>query len=653
SLIAILICLTLSAAVRAEDQNTLPPLRKVLVPADRPGEWPRGDWQPVPIEEFRALVEAARPKPPEPHRVWIEQAEYSATLVDDTLRGGKLTWSVRHAGEGPALLPLGPLDLAVRDLTWPDRAAVWGTSAGGTLSAWIDRPDGTLSGAWALQGRQLSRSVEFQLGLAPAVVSRITLRVPVGRTLRASDGQVRGPEPDGEGWNRWRVELGSGTQCHLTIAQETDAAESEPAVLVESDVRYAVREEGLELEAEIYLEALGAPLTTFALALPAECNVVAIHYGDTPLMWRSADASGDRQRLSVRLPDPLTGRSRIIRVRGLMPARWDQRWRLPQITLPRTTLLSGRLHLSVYRPLVLHDVGTRGCRQTGTVFDPNAGLQMTFDQHEPAAGLSVLIGHPPALLSAAAVARLTLGSDLWTQIAHVRWSVRAGMLFEASCLVADGWEITEARAPQGSSAGGVSHWEVREQPAGRRHLVLEFVDPLAPGRDQVVEIRARRRPQPTLTFPPLRPVGCDALEAFLAVTHSADATARLSETGSFTVTTAEDAPQFAVASPLWPAIAEAPRGRTVFLTGPGPITGGSISWDSADALSRADVWVDAALHRDELTERLTVSAESSASTIDEVLLYVNEPPRGDGERLPRWTFRSGKTRPAAQRLPAG
>ena len=84
----------------------------------------RGEFE----EMVRKAARTAR-RQPEPPR--LVQAHFRAKLLrsglDDNALVGTAEWTIAHAGPGPGLLPLEPLDLALTNVRWTDnRPAVIG-----------------------------------------------------------------------------------------------------------------------------------------------------------------------------------------------------------------------------------------------------------------------------------------------------------------------------------------------------------------------------------------------------------------------------------------------------------------------------------------------------------------------------------------------
>src|SRR5581483_9697391 len=129
--------------------DDLPPVRRVLLrPEQLAAELERvqrGTLRQVPRGEFEDLLTraaAAGADRRDPPRLAV--ARYKAQVVEDALVG-TAEWAVRHSGPRPAVMPVEPLQLAIRAVRWADgRPALLGDLDGRPaapgLELLVDRP---------------------------------------------------------------------------------------------------------------------------------------------------------------------------------------------------------------------------------------------------------------------------------------------------------------------------------------------------------------------------------------------------------------------------------------------------------------------------------------------------------------------------------
>ena len=189
------------------------PLTKLLridIPEDRISDWPEeiSQFTAMPRDEFERLLHAALNPENGPESVSITSAHYSATLVGNSLREGRATLSVQRIGSEPVRHPLGAFNLALEDLCWPDRPAVWGADAEGQSWVLADASAGVLNASWTAVGRSLPDEIGFELVLPNAVTSVIELKLPRDRLIRATpEARQINVEKDSD-WNLWQIQLG-------------------------------------------------------------------------------------------------------------------------------------------------------------------------------------------------------------------------------------------------------------------------------------------------------------------------------------------------------------------------------------------------------------------------------------------------------------
>ncbi|HID22609.1 MAG TPA: hypothetical protein EYP14_09435, partial [Planctomycetaceae bacterium] len=180
-------------------RSVVPEVRAIRVPADRPDDWPEGRWLPLPWSDYRSLVDSIRPQAASPRDVWIERAVYSAEFDPETgeLSGGELHFRFGGRSESSRLVTLEPLDLLITQLRWPDAEAVWGTASDGKTKVLVEPGRTQLHGRWRFLGRRILDRTEFDVHLAPSLISTLILRVPDGYTITCSPGVISPLPPGG------------------------------------------------------------------------------------------------------------------------------------------------------------------------------------------------------------------------------------------------------------------------------------------------------------------------------------------------------------------------------------------------------------------------------------------------------------------------
>ncbi|HEY2250156.1 MAG TPA: hypothetical protein VGH74_03805, partial [Planctomycetaceae bacterium] len=546
-----------SQALLAAD-DSLPGIRRVYVPADRPDLWPKGDWQPIPLTELERQLEwaGARLSRPGP---CIQRADYSATLVDGELRDGGVEWQIHRPDPFGRMLSVGRMNLNVSKLAWSEPAstpadskstkqsaltrevpvpALWGTTPGGTTAIVVDRRQGRLVGDWSLSGRKLAASVEFDLELPPATMSRITLKIPAGLVLSSTAGEVTSTAETAEpGWKEWRVNLGSRTTARLRVCTGADPATARPLIIVRSNLNYVVRSEAVRVLAEFAVEPLETLLREVHLDVDPDIQITSVEYGDGgAAAWKSPgnqngspngvtnsalNPARDGGHIVVQLPDSPAGDVPTLRILGIAQIKSFAAWTLPRIRVQNSVEEAGKLTLRIQPPLVAADVRTDGYLQTELTTSAADGETLVFKQLRSDGTITLVPSDGKPDLACRVVTLLISESNQWTLISQMEWTAASGSAFAAKCLIPDQWEIVDVRPAQGDNPATLSGWDVEELGPERRILHVYFSNALEADRPQRIRIAARRLP-PGLgektPLPPLIPSDAAELEQYIVVT---------------------------------------------------------------------------------------------------------------------------------------
>ena len=328
--------------------------RRVLAPADRIQDWPRGDFKYLPVEpaEFDRLLSAADGASAEAQQqsqARIATAAYSARLIGEATLCGEATLQVFHAGGGPRTLSLEPCNLALSKGRWtaadsakPAAApASIGMDNDGKLQAVVDR-GGSLSMAWSLAGRRDADAASFAMELPPCPVCRFSLDLPLGTTPTVDRGMVLGSRPAGEEMRRWDIELGGHNRLRLRIASSDAVGRATRLAVARQSMVYDVSLRGVEISAQLKLEAYDEPLRQATLRLDPQVRLVNALCGDAPAPWSVESPPGSPMtRVVVTLPEPIRDGAGLLRLRALAPLATGEPWRLPRIC-PEGDVLAGR-----------------------------------------------------------------------------------------------------------------------------------------------------------------------------------------------------------------------------------------------------------------------------------------------------------------------
>ncbi len=482
------------------------PLRfiRVYAPADRIEDWPRRDGRFVPMEpsEFERrvrLVEAAPGVAVAP-AVGVASAEYRARLVGDQLVDGEATLQVFRRGQGRASLSLEPCGLAIRNPRWgadEESPAALGLGANGQVAVLVRQP-GRLRFDWTLAGRRDPAGVlHFEVALPVCPRNRLTLDAPDRLTPVADSEAIvsrRGRNDDGT-W-RWTVEVPAGRSLRLRLVPAEISAQHRQLVLVRQATVYDFRLSALELSARFQLDVHNEPLEELVLSIDRRLKPISVRVGEEDLPFVHAEgADGARDRLVVRLSEPLHGTGRVLRVTARAPLRIGSAWRLPTICPNDVAWQEGSLSLVVPSQLVIEQLTTEGCRQTRAepLAGPRSGESVELQAFSPHANVEVVLGRARPPLLADVGTSVELSPRDVSAAARIRLHAGEGEHFRFEAQVARRWLVdsVDSRPP-----AAVEDWNVERVGKGPGKLVVRLARPVTASQPVTLDVAARRLQYP-------------------------------------------------------------------------------------------------------------------------------------------------------------
>ncbi|MEX2287109.1 MAG: hypothetical protein WD648_08475 [Planctomycetaceae bacterium] len=631
---------TVAAEPAAQQPAGNDDIREVPISEAQLAPWLQRGWQPVLMDEYRKLAANARAKTREA-AAWISHAQYSATVVGGTLRDGRLKADVVRNGVDADLMLLDPLNVALSELKWSDGSATtWGTAPDGRTKLLVDRAGGQLEARWDFNGKPFSRGYRFDLRVAPAAVSSLQLRVPDGFRLTSAVGQVSGPTSSGEpGWQQWDVQLGSETSCRLSVIPEEASASRQAMIFVDADVSHVLRQDGLQVLAIFDAEVLESPVNRFEFVVPADFRVFSVGYGkDETIAWKDSVLE-DRHQVVVDLPESLIGRSRPIRISGMLPRPADDKWKLPTLKLRHSSFLSGQLHLRVEAPLELQSFeNTEGFRRDTTIAKSSQGRSYTFRRLLSDAEMIVSTGSALLDLGARVVNHFDTRGQVWKLQSEIEWIAHAGSTYTVRCSLPPQWQITEVSSPAEDATSQINHWGVKRSNDGARVLSVEFVDALTLNVPKVLRVACERTPagnEQLAALPVLQPLDCGVVDSRLIVSHSTKTVPRLEANASVDPIDEAALPDFVTKSSLWRQLAGGDSNRLLLNVKSAAALQTGLTIDTAepsiDAEADTFVEVEAGATRESFVAKITPKLEP----VGRVLVYLSR----SGPR-PNWEIAS-------------
>ncbi|HEY2759336.1 MAG TPA: hypothetical protein VGI75_01295, partial [Pirellulales bacterium] len=345
--------------------------RRVLVPADRPEDWPRDSaehYLSVPIRDFNERISqidnggGRTPNGIAP----LMRATYWARVDRDELVDGRLEWEFGHRGTKQEVVVLGKCGFALSDLQWTDAAeeAVVGNDEHGRLVALVDH-SGTIAGRWSMRGRQDGDGLQrFELTTPSCGLSILNLTLPDGIKPAVDHGVVTGSTDANGGGKVWRIELGGSDRTCLKIIV-APGSRSAKTIAVHENATYRLSEHGLELTADFEMLEARSESQQFVLQIDQRLTLAGVRLNGAPINAQLDSESPDdnaTRRYLVELPPSLSGERASLRVIATGPWTIEKVAALPLVRLTGARWESGTARIEIDSSCELGELLTKDCR---------------------------------------------------------------------------------------------------------------------------------------------------------------------------------------------------------------------------------------------------------------------------------------------------
>lgn len=464
-------------------------VEQTFVPAGKPNLWPGGrdaNWVLIPRDRLDRLLQIVNQNSAEARTVPFDRAEYSARFDPRTVRliagTARLTGSDLPHGPQGGLVGMDPLNLAVSKIRWTgpeEQPALLGTDRQGRQRLYV--PDGasTLEFDWSLMGRQRLNGMEFRVSLPAAVVSTITLNLPLGWTVTSDTGLVSG-QASADG-SRFTVELGIRNHCRLRLLESGHKSSQSSAghLACRLSSRYSIRTGQLRGVCEAGFSAIAPGTTELALVLPSDLHVDSAEQSSgATVAWSVSESAPDRlQRVLFQLVDGAgSERDFVVHFTADLPPVGATTLAMPRVD--DAVLLDGRLTVAVEAPDRIQSYTPLGLRQTSVSSDDD-GHQISFQQFQSPAHLRLRVSprgrRRTQNLNAREFALLDLRAVPPTLTADLEVTPQHQGVFTVESDVPRGCEITTVEI-SGSADKELLNWAVLPASASHERLVIDLPD---------------------------------------------------------------------------------------------------------------------------------------------------------------------------------
>ncbi|MBN2216248.1 MAG: hypothetical protein JW719_02610 [Pirellulales bacterium] len=374
--------------------------QRVHVPADRVEQWPLAGerYLPIPASEFERLVKMAESSD-QPDMPRVARSEYRASLAADGLLEGTASLDIETPSGKAAWLSLGTGRMAVETAHWQDprKTTTLGLTDRGEVRVHVEER-GRLEFAWTLAGSRGPGNVRrFDLRLAPSMDSTLVLDLPDDATPACDQGICVLSSSGTANRKTWRFKLGGRRDATLRIARADVSAPSESRPDVHESLVYGFTESGVEVQADLRIEASGYTPRRVSVLIDPELKLVTAQYGQTPVSWSvSAVPGGQFSRVVVDLPETLQPSARELHLAAMCPLIVDRSWRLPRIRPEGMFWREASATLMASPPLCLARLNPIEGRQSrlGTVGTFAKGEKAEFQYYSPESTVEVVVSRP-------------------------------------------------------------------------------------------------------------------------------------------------------------------------------------------------------------------------------------------------------------------
>ncbi|HEV8062209.1 MAG TPA: hypothetical protein VGP68_20185 [Gemmataceae bacterium] len=437
------------------------PIRRVFVPLERvSAELERAGAKKLihlSQEEFEAKIGAARAAlEATRERPRLVEAHYQASLMGTALVG-EANWKLTHASKFPGVLPLRPMNLALRQASLDGGPAILGDLEPRSLGLLVETPGPhNLALDWSVRGESDPVGLRFDLRFPACVLTSLELDLPAGRLLSSPREQclITGPMPGSSpGRERWVLEILNRSRLGLVVRTPDRQDRGAPLLVARVEERQNLSLDQVECIHDFAIDVSRGAMRELDLSCSAGLQPIGVVWRNSDLEdWRLLPPEPGQQerRLHIRLPEALQSGSASLRVRAVATGPLNQPWSSPELRLQNAVVLSETLTFQVAPDLELADWHPGRFDLMKATNDASGCYLLhlqagPFDaSKQPQAGA----GRPrarPRLRTAQATARLQLWWDIGPSgerlTARARLEPRGAPLFRLQCRIPTGWRI--------------------------------------------------------------------------------------------------------------------------------------------------------------------------------------------------------------------
>jgi hypothetical protein len=491
----------------------------------------------LPRDEFEALVQkAARAGERAANPPRLTRAAYTARLDKNALVGSA-DWTVVNPGDGPAVLPLPDLNLALTRANFDDAtAAVLGDLDGKALGLLVGRPGKqSVFLDWSLRGGLSGGELHFDLQAPPCPIATLELTLPADHTATTSrtGALLSGPHDAGDPRSRtWRLQFAGRARVDLVVRGPDAPGRTPPLLLAQLQTTQQLTPQDQLARYEFQVEVLHGGVRELVF----DCDPALEPYDVTVARAELQGWSLDRRpqgnppahALTVRLREPFQGSQPPLRVTVLClaPLARDQgarTWQSPRVALRGAFSQTERLKVQLHPDVRLENWRAGRFRLTDTAPTADGGRLLTLTD----GGAAVPWPRPQATVRTHGVDFLARQRTWWqvgpagsSLTAEVTATVMRGGLLKLPLRVSGDWQVRELRLEPPDLLG---NW-VPAKGKGNTLVLVDLARAVPAGASVKLTVGLRsgqgKNAPPgglSLNFPDVEPLGATLREGTLAV----------------------------------------------------------------------------------------------------------------------------------------
>jgi len=440
------------------------PIRRVLIPAARVAteleRVAQGVLASMPRTRFETLVqEAARAGRGRQVQPRLIKASYKAVLEGNALDGSG-GWTVLNPGDGPALLPIPDLNLALSKVkTEADyKDAVIGDLDGKNQALLIAKP-GTqrINFDWSSRGVPGPIGLHFDLRLPACAAATLDLRLPPDQTVvvPAEGVMLSGPhDSESPRMRLWQLYFGGRGRVEFVVRRKSVSGVP-PLLLTNLQTRQHLRPGRCQVAFDFFIDVLHSAVDELVFDCDPGLEPYDVEWSSGLKGWQVQDAPASKDKkatpsekvLVVKLREPVQGTISGFKVRCLALPPLDGPWTSP-VLRPRQAFGRGEiLEINVHPDVRLEKWNAGRFRLMKTRSEADGSQTLSATAAGTAAG-----GRPHAVLKSAGV-ELTARQQTWwhvgakemTLATQAALAVNRGNLFQLALSLPAGktWQIDE------------------------------------------------------------------------------------------------------------------------------------------------------------------------------------------------------------------